>query len=103
MLGSILLGFVAGFFAGNGLPYFITGSFAQEHQFLLGKSAYTNILAGVVAFAIAALSWHFADLKDHRMAVCASAFLGVVAVGLIHARVWQVNRGLFRKSKAKDR
>ncbi len=89
MAASILLGFVAGFFAGNGLPYFVTGSFAREHKLLLGgKSAYANVLAGVVLFAIAALSWHFADVRDHPIAVYMSALLGAMAVGLIHARDW---------------
>ncbi len=89
MIVSILLGFVAGFFAGNGLPYFITGSFAKEHQLLLGgKSAYANVVAGVILFAIAALGWHFADVKDHPAAVYISTLLVVLVVGLIHARDW---------------
>ena len=89
MVASILLGFVAGFFAGNGLPYFITGGFAKEHQLLLGgKSAYANVIAGVILFAIAAFCWHFADAKDHPIAVYMSALFGVLAVGLIHARDW---------------
>ena len=89
MVAAILLGFAAGFFAGNGLPYFITGGFAKEHQLLLGgKSAYANVIVGVILFAIAAFSWHFADIKDHSIAVHISALLGVLAVGLIHARNW---------------
>lgn len=91
MVLAIVLGFVAGFFAGNGLPYFVTGSFGWPHRFLLGHSAVANVVAGTVALAIAATSGYFVDWHHHPLAGGAAALVGALAVGLIHARVWAPN------------
>lgn len=85
---AIVLGFVTGFFAGNGLPYFVTGSFGWQHRFLLGRSAVANVIAGTAALAIAALSAYFTDWHAHPLVAGTAATLGVLAVGLIHVRVW---------------
>lgn len=88
MIGTIALGAVAGFFVGNGIPYFVTGSFGWRHRFLLGESAVANVVAGVAAIGIGALCWHFADAPAHPWAAGVAALVGALAVGLIHAKVW---------------
>ena len=87
MLYTLLLGFISGFFLGNGLPYFIVGSFGKEHGFSFGKSAAANVMAGVTGFAIAGIAWHFAD--PHIVGTYIAALLGMACVGLIHTKTWQ--------------
>jgi len=88
MPSAVVLAFVAGFFAGNGLPYFVTGSFGWEHRFLLGRSAVANVIAGTAALTIAAVTAYFVPWHTHPLAAGIAATLGVLAVGLIHAKVW---------------
>ena len=89
MLESVVMGFVAGFFVGNGLPYFVLGSFAEEHAFLLGRSARANVLAGWVATMIGGGCWSVIHRDGHIGQALVAASLGALAVGLIHARVWK--------------
>ena len=95
MIVTLALGFVAGFFLGNGIPYYVTGSFGNEHGFFGGKSAAANVIAGIVAFAIAGACWHFAQPKV--LGTYLAALLGMACVGLIHTITW--NR--FSRNRAK--
>ena len=89
MLGTLIFGFIAGFFVGNGLPYYITGSFAKEHRSLLGKSAVTNVIGGVALIAIGVICWYFVPIQAHPFGAYSSALIGLLSVGLIHAKDWR--------------
>lgn len=90
MITTALLAFVAGFFAGNGIPYYVHGSTGQKiNPGPFGDGATINVVTGWVMFIIAAVAWHFADVPAHPLPGWFSAAIGVLAVGLIHAHNWQ--------------
>jgi hypothetical protein len=86
---TILLAYLAGFFAGNGLPYYYLGSTGQTHPTPFGRSPTVNVAVGCVAFAIAVVCWHFAHAQN--LLAYAAALVGVLTVGVIHARGWHNN------------
>ncbi|WP_433218438.1 hypothetical protein ACQP00_12460 [Dactylosporangium sp. CS-047395] len=47
-----------------------------------------SVLVGVVAFAIAAVAWHFAHAEAHLWPALTAAGVGLAAVGLAHTRTW---------------
>jgi len=48
-----------------------------------------NVVIGLVALLVGAVSCHFADAARYTWLAYATATLGVLAVGLIHARLWR--------------
>src|SRR5690348_7988987 len=91
MILTGILAVFAGFMAGNGLPYYLTGHFGQEHRMPFGKSPTGNVIAGWVAFLIAGIAWYFVNARDYPLLAYPGAAAGLLIVGLIHARVWQGN------------
>ncbi|WP_026876387.1 hypothetical protein [Jiangella gansuensis] len=92
MLTTVLLAFVAGFFAGNGLPYYVEGSTGNTiNPGPFGDGAVINVVTGWGLFVIAAVAWHFADVPQHPLPGWSAAALGVLAAGLIHARTWRAD------------
>jgi len=92
MLATVLLCLVAGFFVGNGLPYYVAGSTGQA----ISPSPFpqrpaTNVLVGCAAMALGGLLWSLAHVADHRLAAWLGALAGVLIVGLIHSRTWRNN------------
>ncbi|RIQ20921.1 hypothetical protein [Jiangella rhizosphaerae] len=92
MIVTVLLAFVAGFFAGNGLPYFVEGSTGRTvNPGPFGDGAVVNVVSGWFLLVIGALAWHFADVPAHPWPGWSAAALGVLAVGLVHARTWRAD------------
>jgi hypothetical protein len=91
MVLAIVLGLVAGFFAGNGLPYYVVASFGLRHRFLLGSSPVANLVAGLGCFVIALVAWHFAHVPAHPLAGWTAVLVGLLLVALIHVRAWPNN------------
>jgi hypothetical protein len=92
MLATVLLGFVAGFFAGNGLPYFTEGSVGHGvNPSPFRQSPAANVVVGWVGLVVAGVAWAFAHASRHPLAGYGSAAVGVLLVGLIHAKVWRHN------------
>ncbi|MFG1626324.1 hypothetical protein [Kribbella sp. NPDC049227] len=89
MLTTVLLALVAGFFVGNGLPYYMLGSTGNTNPTPFGQSAAVNVVVGWVAFVIAAICWRYAHVSGHPLAGYAAAAVGLLAVGLIHAELAQ--------------
>jgi hypothetical protein len=90
MLTTIGLAFVAGFFLGNGLPYYTQGSTGDgRHPAPFPDSPAVSVLVGCLAFAIAAVAWRFAHAGDHPVPAYAAALAGLLAVALIHTRTWR--------------
>jgi hypothetical protein len=84
-----LLALVAGFFAGNGLPYYLSGHFGEEHRTPFGRSAPVNVVVGWLAFLLAGVAWYYADSQAYPIVAFPCAALGLLVVGLIHARAWR--------------
>lgn len=91
MTHTVVLDFVAGFFAGNGLPYYIAGSTGQGENRTLRDSPTVNVVLGCSGMAIGGVAWAFADAHAHPALGYPAGALGVLTVGLIHARVWRHN------------
>ncbi|GGM08807.1 hypothetical protein ACFFX1_01695 [Dactylosporangium sucinum] len=90
MLLSAVLGFVAGFFAGNGLPYYLQGSTGNGHNpSPFRDSPAVSVATGWGAFMIAGAAWWHADAAHHPLPAWLAAAAGVLAVGLIHSRTWR--------------
>jgi hypothetical protein len=90
MITTVVLAFTAGFCAGNGLPYYVMGSVGDGvSPSPLRPSAAGNVVNGVILLGAAAVSWHYAHVSDHPWAGWAAAGVGVLSVGLIHARLWR--------------
>ena len=88
MWQDIVLGFVAGFFAGNGLPYYVAGSLADgANPSPFPDRPRVSVIVGVVGVATGALAWHF--VGDEGLASRTAAALGIACVGLIHAGNWR--------------
>ncbi|TDC50803.1 hypothetical protein E1212_13705 [Jiangella ureilytica] len=92
MIVTVLLAFVAGFFAGNGLPYYVEGSTGRTtNPSPFGEGAVVNVLTGWAGLVVAGLAWYFADVSNHPWPGWTAAALGVLTVGLVHARMWQAD------------
>jgi len=90
MLTTVGLAFVAGFFLGNGLPYYAQGSTGDgRHPGPLKDSPAVAVLIGCVAFAVAAVAWGFAHPGEHPVPAYAAALAGLLAVALIHTHTWR--------------
>jgi hypothetical protein len=93
MLMTIVLALLAGFCAGNGLPYYNLGSTGGTNATPFGKSAAVNVVVGWVLFVITAICWHFAHVPDHPLPGYAAAAAGVLMVGVHHARAGTTTPG----------
>jgi hypothetical protein len=90
MLTTLALAFVAGFFLGNGLPYYVQGSTGDgHHPGPFRDTPAVSVLVGCFAFAIAAAAWAFAHSSGHPFAAYAAALIGLVTVAMIHTRTWR--------------
>ncbi|MER6121275.1 hypothetical protein ABT173_00950 [Streptomyces sp. NPDC001795] len=92
MLGTLVLGFAAGFCAGNGLPYYVAGSTGESTSpGPFRPSALTNVAVGRLLLVAAAVCRHFTDTEAHALPTYAAASAGVLLVGLVHARLWRTD------------
>jgi hypothetical protein len=89
---SSLAGFDAGFFGGNGLPYYLAGSTGEGvNPSPFPNTPRVNVVVGWFGLAAGVAAWQFTDTQAHGGAACASGLLGALVVGLIHARVWRAD------------
>jgi hypothetical protein len=89
MLLTVVFGLLAGFFAGDGLPYYAEGSARRDgNPSPFGKSPVVNVIIGWAAFVVAGVFGWLAQIPSHPVAGGISVAVGVLVVGLIHARVW---------------
>jgi hypothetical protein len=84
MLTSMVAGFFAGVFAGNGVPHFVQGVTRGTYPCLFGNSSLPNLVAGWASFVVAALLLHVVDFA-YELAAEISIALGVLLIGLFHA------------------
>ena len=94
MLSVLIVGFVAGALAANGVPNFVKGVTGEKHPTPFGKpsSASQNVLWGWLNLAVAAIVWHFAPMRVHPRAAFVGVALGVLIGGLSLANTWTKSR-----------
>jgi hypothetical protein len=86
MLRVILLTFLAGVVAANGVPHFVRGITAQQYPNVTGNSAVRNVVGGWAALVIAALLVGWSGVGRHQPAGLTAGALGVLGMALFHAR-----------------
>jgi hypothetical protein len=87
---TVLLAFVAGFFAGNGLPYYVQGSLGEgRNPSPFPDRPAVAVVTGVGCFLIAGTAWAFAHVAARPGPGWLATAAGVLAVGLVHARTWR--------------
>jgi hypothetical protein len=90
MIVTLLFGFVAGFFFGNGLPYYLAGSMGDgTNPSPFPDSPFASVVVGWIAMLIGASCWHVVDTQRFGWLAQGAAATGVLVVGLIHARLWR--------------
>jgi hypothetical protein len=90
MVSVLIVGFVIGFLAANGLPHFVRGSAGKTHPTPFGKNspAKTNVWWGWANWFVAAFLWHFVPMRFHGRAAFLAVSLGVLVCGLMKAGAW---------------
>ncbi|GGJ21370.1 hypothetical protein [Streptomyces brasiliensis] len=92
MPATLLLASAAGFWAGNGLPYYTAGSTGDSTSpGPFRPSASADVVCGWVMLVVGAVCWHYAHTAAHPLPAYTAAALGVLSVGLIHARLWRAD------------
>jgi len=94
MVSVLIIGFLSGALAANGLPHFVRGTLGKTHQTALGNplSAVQNVVWGWLSMAIAVIIWHFAPMASHPRAAFLGAAIGVLVAGLALASTWSKNK-----------
>jgi hypothetical protein len=92
MIWTVLTAFVAGFFVGNGLPYYVAGSTGESvNPSPFPKSPSTNVVVGWAGMLLGGVVGYFTDWTTSPVWALAAAMLGALAVGLVHARLWRAD------------
>ena len=92
MLGSVVFAFTAGFVLGNGLPYYLAGSMGiATNPSPFRESTTVNVMIGWIMFVVAVPVWGLVDTVVYPIPAYLSGAVGVLVVGLIHARLWRAN------------
>ena len=93
MLVTMLCAFAAGFFIGNGAPYYVAGSLGEAtNPSPFPNSPLVNVVVGWAGMLIGGLLGAYVwCARDPGRVAAVSAVAGVLAVGLIHARLWRAN------------
>lgn len=85
MIRTILLGFAAGVWCGNGVPHFIRGITKHQYPTALGSGPVINFVVGWIAIVTTPLWLLWADVDQHPVAAWWAAAVGLLLIGLFHA------------------
>lgn len=89
---TLLLCLLAGLCIGNGLPHFIKGITKADYPSMLGNGPVPNLIAGWSSLTIAAFLLLAADLGAAPAVSTAAISIGVLAMGLFHAKIGAFGR-----------
>jgi hypothetical protein len=92
MTQAILLGLLAGLLLGNGVPHFIKGITKERYPTAFGSGPVANLLAGWAGLCLGALAIAAAGLPAEPFAGGAAVVVGVLLIGLFHARIGAFGR-----------
>jgi hypothetical protein len=92
MWQTIGLAFLAGVLGGNAVPHFVKGITKETYPTVFGSSPVVNLLAGWSGLVFAALCVAGAHVGRHPGWAVGSGALGVLLLGLFHARIGAVGR-----------
>ncbi|SDE12154.1 hypothetical protein [Glycomyces harbinensis] len=86
MIQAIALGLLAGVLIGNGLPHFVKGITKERYPTVFGSGPVANLLAGWSGICLGALALAAADLPAAPLPGAAALAVGVLLLGLFHAK-----------------
>lgn len=85
MWQTIVLSFLGGLVAGNGLPHFIRGITRRRYPSALGNGPVPNLIAGWAGLVLGGLLLWWAHIDRHPELALASISTSVLLIGLFHA------------------
>jgi hypothetical protein len=85
MWQAIILSFLGGLVAGNGLPHFIRGITRRRYPCALGNGPIPNLIAGWAGLVLGSLLLWWAHLDRHPELSFVSISVGILLIGLFHA------------------
>ncbi|MEV0351303.1 hypothetical protein AB0H88_36470 [Nonomuraea sp. NPDC050680] len=85
MWQTIVLSFLGGLVAGNGLPHFIRGITRRRYPSALGNGPIPNLVAGWAGLVLGGLLLWWAHIDRYPALSFASIGVGVLLIGLFHA------------------
>jgi hypothetical protein len=88
----ILIGFLTGVLAGNGIPHFIRGITRQNYPSVFGSGPATNLVLGWLGLVLASIGFAWIITSPDGIAALAAAAVGVLAIGLFHATIGAFGR-----------
>ncbi|MFI6320054.1 hypothetical protein ACIBG8_21135 [Nonomuraea sp. NPDC050556] len=83
---TALLAFVAGLVGANSVPHFVKGITRERYPTVFGDSPVTNLVAGWAGLVITVFCVHWAHIDRAPWVALATGAIGVLAMGLFHAR-----------------
>lgn len=86
MWQALVFGFLAGLMGGNIVPHLFKGIVREEYPNLLGNGPVPNFVAGWVGLLLTALFAYWAHGGEQPFAAVAAAALGLLLIGVFHAR-----------------
>lgn len=86
MIRAIALGLLAGLLVGNGLPHFIKGITRERYPTAFGSGPVANLVAGWAGIVLGAFALLAADIPAAPLAGGAALAVGVLLIGLFHAK-----------------
>jgi hypothetical protein len=91
MIHALVLGFVGGVLAANGVPHFVKGITKERFPTPLGGSPMVNLIGGWVMLVGGGVCLGFADLGEYPLGWAAVA-VGSLGMGLFHASIGAFGR-----------
>ena len=86
MFQAIALGLLAGLMIGNGTPHFVKGITKERYPTVFGSGPVPNLVAGWAGICLGASALLAADLPAARGPGGAATAVGVLLMGLFHAK-----------------
>jgi drug/metabolite transporter (DMT)-like permease len=95
MTSTIVLCFIAGVLAANATPHFVKGITKEQFPTPFSAAPLPNLVGGWAMYVAAALILLPAHVNEHPLAALMAGALGVLLMGIFHARI-----GAFGKKPA---
>jgi hypothetical protein len=85
MWQAIVLSFLGGLVAGNGLPHFIRGITRRRYPCAIGNGPIPNLIAGWAGLVLGSLLLWWAHIDRYPELSFAAIGTGILLIGLFHA------------------
>ena len=97
-LETVVLAFLSGVIGGNAFPHFVRGITREAYPNVFGNGPVTNVVTGWAGLVIAAALAYYANFQHNPLESLLIGSLGVLLMGLFHARVGAFGRSGLRRN-----